>query len=287
MFEYRAENNSVYTGLLMLKGLGLKITQKIVNGQPYKSIEDLLSRKGIFNKSSLNILIKVGAFDALQKEEFGYINRRELWHFVFAHNYKFDLSKCKTNIIEADFWQLPKLKKKLKYPELVEVVKAIGFEEYSNKEKMNLEKEYYGFYMFTHPLRDKKYKTVLKEYKNKYESSTTTIERAMSEKVRDGETIVLFGNIGRVWKHVAKTGTELYFMTLEGEDANAHCLIWDKEYEKYKARLKEGDKCIFACKKSIYKGKNISFVIEGRFNLHDSILGQRTLDNLYKNSVQK
>ena len=86
------------------------------------------------------------------------IKGKELWHFIYAVNYKIDMTQCKNKTKEVDFWQLPKLKKKKKYEEVYEDTKNVGFEEFSLKEIMSFEKEYYGFYIFAHPLKDKKYK---------------------------------------------------------------------------------------------------------------------------------
>lgn len=73
--KYSIFGNSIYSGLSVVKGLGNKIFEKIVNGRPYKSFNDFCSRCSV-NDKVLNGLIVSGAFDC-----FG-INKKECFNRV-------------------------------------------------------------------------------------------------------------------------------------------------------------------------------------------------------------
>ena len=298
------KKKSVYIGYLLLKGIGKSVTAKISNAQnerEFKNIEDDVVRiKKVFNKSSYNVFIKVGAFDEIQKNDFGYVNRRELWHLVFAYNYKLDMNKFKEGMLEEDFLKLTKQKGRRTFDELLETVRSKEIKDYSNKELVKIERDYFGFNIFKSPLKDKGTKEKLSAYKyfikntiiqgdpilNKQIPKLISIEKALSNAVEGDEEVALFGHIAEMKAHISKKGNEIKFMTLEDETGEANCIIWDKEFKKYKPRLKVGEKIIFIAEKSIYKEKDVSFKIHARFKFHDPVLGGTKLERIV-NDVRK
>ena len=70
------ENNEILFGLNNIKGVGESALEAIIEGQPYASLEDFLTRlpKKIANKRVVMALIKAGAFDCFNKNRNALIN---------------------------------------------------------------------------------------------------------------------------------------------------------------------------------------------------------------------
>ena len=70
------DNNTILFGLNNIKGVGESALETIVEGQPYSSLEDFLTRlpKKVANKRVVMALIKAGAFDCFNTNRFALIN---------------------------------------------------------------------------------------------------------------------------------------------------------------------------------------------------------------------
>ena len=70
------DNNTILFGLNNIKGVGESALEAIVEGQPYSSLEDFLTRlpKKVANKRVVMALIKAGAFDCFNTNRFALIN---------------------------------------------------------------------------------------------------------------------------------------------------------------------------------------------------------------------
>lgn len=67
-------NNNVYLSFNLIKGVGEKAVESIINNQPYQNFEDFLARKDSrkVNKKVVKALLKAGAFDSFNTDR-GYL----------------------------------------------------------------------------------------------------------------------------------------------------------------------------------------------------------------------
>ncbi len=183
----------VIPGVMGIKGIGDNAAKKLIHGKmTYTDLEHFIESCDTPNKSIMERLIKLGAFDEL------YPNRRALW-FWYAFKKKdkkvvpvmkelFGLSEgeiqVKRDEQEAEYFrQYPKRKKvpnKIKnwkpkidksYEQIAEVIHG-----YSIKELLGIEKDFFGFY-WTSPM-------------DMFETIGLTIEKAKRKGNRKVECII-------------------------------------------------------------------------------------------------
>lgn len=285
-FEYYPEENKIYCGLLMLKGIGDKITKKIEDGQHYVNIEDFLSRPKIVNKGHLDILVKVGALDILYEKEFKEpINRHEMWYIAFAFKNRLDTSQYKAGMSEEDFLKLPKLKgKKKTFREVMADVRTLKIEDYDFTDKEKIEKLYLGFNIFYRDLD--RYDGYKRKYTKYTGTQIITCSEALEEDVKDGETVLLFVNILEAIKKTSKAGNDYYFIKYEDGTMESGCISWLKTFKNNEAKLKEGSKVLLAVKKSMYMNKP-SFLLDNKYEEHSCIMSLRSLSMLFSRNEKE
>jgi DNA polymerase III subunit alpha len=167
--EYSVRNGRVISGLMSIKGIGVKASQEISAVQgPFTDIDDFVARCGK-KKKVLERLIKLGAFDALHR------NRRGLWSY-YQYKYASNNSALKKAVENYFMWEDSKIEEererqireyRAQYPKKKVIPKKIlnwkpkievtrdqiidMFDDYSPADRLGLEKELLGYY-WTSPL---------------------------------------------------------------------------------------------------------------------------------------
>ena len=230
--------NRIWYGLEAIKGLGGKVVDGMISAReegPFKSIFDICERVegNAINKSALEQLIKSGAFDCFDKKRSQLMEvvaialkrgatarkDKEQGQLVFV----FDTPAAADGDPDGE----PGSEPDMSYPAL---------EEWSESEKLSLEKESLGFYLSGHPLR--KWWPVLKNYTN------STVEKHLE--IPEGAEVCLGVLITKLDKRVARrTGNPFWIAAVEDMDNSTEFFINQKLYDQYGEFLHE-DRIILA-----------------------------------------
>ncbi len=207
-------------GLMGVKGMGEGAAQAIVqernaNG-PYKTFMDFIDRTDFHcvNKKAIEVLIKTGGFDHLDK------NRATL-----ILNYERAISYTEKKRAGKDNGQAS-LFEEAGIQEFVDF-KYEDVEELPKMEKLNMEKELIGCYVSGHPLDDWKEAIekcvtvdssnmvrVAKEAKAEKEALESNSKISWQQKRNAGKTYVAIGMITELRKIITKKGDEMAFAKL-------------------------------------------------------------------------
>jgi len=214
---FTVENGKIYYGLMGIKGMGSAAVDAIIrerdaNG-PFESFEDFLNRmeSGTLNKKTLEVSIQTGLFDAVDTH-----NRATLLHNM-------------ERLLEIT----NKIKDSKKYGQTSlfgeceeEILPDIEFEEvppWDNKEILQHEKEYLGFYFSGHPMDDYK-----KLWKKRANLDLEKVAQASERKEYN-----LLGIIKDFRTLITKTGKKMAFATLEDFNGQIGLTLFSKTFEEY------------------------------------------------------
>lgn len=210
------DDKTIIASLNFIKGVGDKAAPIIEKFQPYESVEDFFAKDlewKLVNKKVVEGLIKTGAFDSL------YPYRKTLLEAYTRWNAN---KKQGTYEEKRDFFAR----------RLREASFDVGVVDYTDEEKMEIEKELFGFYFSGSPLD--KYKKLSGKLKLK-----TIEELTKGKKWKKGK---VHGILTKVHEHKTKKGNVMGFLTLtDGMDANVPITLWPEHYTKYKSVLKVGN----------------------------------------------
>jgi DNA polymerase-3 subunit alpha len=107
----------------------------------------------------------------------------------------------------------------------------IGKEDYTFDEKLEIEKETFGFYFSANPMD--KYKDMIED-----KNISELRDLIKGKKWKKGTT---YGLVTKAYPHRISTGT-MCFLDLQGrKEDKVSITIWPETYEKYKKILKEGE----------------------------------------------
>ncbi|MEC8895107.1 MAG: DNA polymerase III subunit alpha, partial [Planctomycetota bacterium] len=219
-------DNTIWYGLEAIKGLGAKVVDGMIAARQeglFKSIFDLCERVegNSINKSALEQLIKSGAFDCFNKKRSQLMEvvstalkrgasarkDKEQGQLVFV----FDTPAPADGAAEGESSDEPDIS----YPPV---------EEWSESDKLSLEKESLGFYLSGHPL--KKWWSVLENYTN------STVEKHLE--ISEGSEVCLGVLITKLDKRVARrTGKPFWIAAVEDMDNSTEFFINQKLYDQY------------------------------------------------------
>ncbi len=234
-------------GLKGIKGMGESVSKAIVSERerngPFKSFMDFVERmvqctddtgKLYLNKKALEVLIKCGGFDNLDK------NRPTL-----IANYEEAFSYAEKKFKDSNSSQLSLFGDSgiSEYEEF----KFKEVEDCSMLEKLNMEKELVGCYVSGHPLDD---------YKSAYEkasvNSSTILRAAKQDKAerelyfqankrrvpRDfGKVYTVVGMIINIREYTTKTGEKMGFGTLQDYDGTVDLTFFKNEWAEIKDKI--------------------------------------------------
>lgn len=229
------KGNVIRFGLNAIKGLGTNSVEKIINIRlkygPFANLQDFVSRvpTEIVNKKTIQCLAYAGAFD-----EF------ELPRNQIAENYDVMSKYAKNAALEVDTTQIDifadtDASELLLPPLLLPSIPILN-----RLDELNLEKQYIGMYVSSHPLKG------LGEY---IKRKVTFI--ANLNKSHIGQKVKIGGLISNKKKILTKKGGYMMTMTLEDPSGAIEVMLFPYAYEK--------------CNENIVDDKFI--IVEGKFEV--------------------
>ena len=197
--EYSLEENKLYYPLIGIKGIGLVLAEKINNITKSLDIYDMfvkLYEIGI-RENTFEILIKVGAFDSYK------INRRSL---IEALSSLINYAELKINYFSDDIKPV-----------------IVSYKDYTELEKLEMERELLGFYLSSYP-------TSL--YKKEGFLEVKDIDKYINKDV----TLVLY--INRIKEIITKNGEKMAFVDASDKD-KVSLTIFPKNYKEIEVNKKD------------------------------------------------
>jgi len=235
-FSVVAEEDKIRFGLLAIKNVGESVVEDIVeerksNGT-FKSVEDFLTRvdsKGL-NKTSLECLIKVGAFDQFDKRNKLLSNLQELLEFSKEINERNNSDQ--QNLFQEEF------DAKLTLQEA---------DDASQNQKLQWERKLLGLFVSGDPLD---------EFREPLEENTFPLEKIkddlkdndddspqnpFSRKIAPGKKLKVGGMINNINEIRTKNGNPMIFAKLRGLTDKIEVVVFPDAYKKHSDAFQENN----------------------------------------------
>jgi DNA polymerase-3 subunit alpha len=242
---FRALGNKIFFGLAAIKNVGAGAVDMIVRARqdkPFKSLFDFASRidTRVANKKAFEALICAGAFDSLKAG-----TRAELFASVeIALDYARSFSDSKSMSMDSLFGA--GVKHVVTEPKLVEA------RYWTDKETLEKEKEFLGFYISGHPLD---------RYRPYIDSLSNFNLGTKQEDVNAGAIIRACGIITDFKIKYDKREQQYAVVTIEDFTGKAECVLWSKIYNAYGMYLKT-DTVVMIVGKVEFRGDNININVD-------------------------
>ncbi|MCQ2451302.1 MAG: DNA polymerase III subunit alpha [Clostridia bacterium] len=242
---FTAEENSIRFGLLAIKNVGVTVIDNIISRREtdgeYTSFYEFCKRnKGRdLNSRALENLIKSGAFDCFKN------NRRELLlnfeRVTVAVDEELSVSgKDQLNIFgstaKTEEFELPSM------------------EEFSDMQKLLMEKQSTGLYLSGHPM------LYYEDYLSK--RGTTPIINVLSGKQKDGTRAVIAGILSEPKLRQMKNKSLMASLNVEDTTGSIGVTVFAKQYSMYRDVLKEGTGAIIVGKVDIVEESEPKIILE-------------------------
>ncbi len=208
-------------GLSAIKGLGLKAIKCIYEARadgPYTSIFDFCERVDTHacNKSGLESLVKSGCLDGMGA------NRRQLLAVLEGAMKQGASAQKDKKAGQMTFFEVfaEKTEAEVTYP---------AVEEFSERERLQFEKDTLGFYMSSHPL---------KEYSELIANFSTATTRELKTKAHDSQ-VVMGVMIQSMRRHLDKNGNTMAFLNLEDMQGHCEAVVFSRTFKEVSELLVE------------------------------------------------
>ena len=250
-------------GLSAIKSVGRPVIETIVaereqNG-PFRSLQDFAERLAgrEVNKRVFESFIKAGAFDGLST------NRRQM---IQAYPLIVDAAvREKKNAMtgQMSLFDLVSPEEKQQFQ-----VSLPDVSDFSESERLSMEKEVLGIYVSGHPLRADE--DLMKQVVTRKTSdfimeesegeAPQSAERAVT--VHDGERAVIGGLVeGKTIKYT-RQNQAMAFVTIEDLVGSVEVIVFPRDFEKYGSLLEEDAKVFVAGRVSVEEGKDAKLICE-------------------------
>lgn len=230
--DFTVVDGNIRFGLAAIKNVGVAAVDELLesrtDGGPFKSFEDFSQRVDLahFNQRTVECLIKVGAFDSLR------VRRSQL------------LDAC-GGILEAasarakerqsgqsslfDMFEDPDPSGSLGVAESNGSGNGVGVSlrelpEVDNRQKLEWEKEFLGYYVSGHPLD---------AYAHDIKSFADT-PLARLPKLQDGQLTAVVGIVSKITPKTDRNGGSMAFVELSDLDGSAEIIFFKDPYEKFR-----------------------------------------------------
>lgn len=224
--NFTAVGDKIRFGLAGIKHVGEGAVEKIIEERKksgaFKSFQDFLMRvpSNAAGARLVEALIKSGAFDTLGA------HRAQLMQIMeealdMASHYQKEKNSAQLSLFESSQTSAYE-------PIPLPIIPA-----WQEKDVLQFEKQYLGFYVSSHPL-------------NQYEADVRALSTANSATLEEktNKEVSLVGIISKVETHVAKNGNKYASVLLEDFEGTVRLLLFNRTYETSKAHLKE-DNIVF------------------------------------------
>lgn len=242
--NFSASDQGIRYGLSAIKSLGKPVINSILAEREkhgkFKDLKDLVERLSSkeINKRTVESFIKAGALDSLK----GSRRQKMLIYVQVIEN----VQKERKNEMAGQMSLLDFLSDEDKksfeitYPDV---------EDYSNEQKLAMEKEVLGIYASGHPLDE--YREVLG--KNVTASTTDFLidEETGHAKAKDQVPYILGGIVAGKTVKLTKNNQNMAFITLEDLRGTVEVIVFPRDYALYQNYLKEDAKVFIRGRASI------------------------------------
>ena len=242
--NFSASDQGIRYGLSAIKSLGKPVINSILAEREkhgkFKDLKDLVERLSSkeINKRTVESFIKAGALDSLK----GSRRQKMLIYVQVIEN----VQKERKNEMAGQMSLLDFLSDEDKksfeitYPDV---------EDYSNEQKLAMEKEVLGIYASGHPLDE--YREVLG--KNATASTTDFLidEETGHAKAKDQVPYILGGIVAGKTVKLTKNNQNMAFITLEDLRGTVEVIVFPRDYALYQNYLKEDAKVFIRGRASI------------------------------------
>lgn len=244
--RFDVQKGEIRFGLACIKNVGLKAIESVImeRGQkPFESFMDFLRRvpQEAINKRMVESLIKAGCFDSLG-------DTRSTLMASYERKMEAIASERKRNV-EGQlslFDAMP-----------VEDRKLIRLKEFSQREKLIMEKEMTGVYITGHPLME--YADDMGQLNI---SVLDIIENSEDTRELDNSTVILAGIITSVRTKATKSNNLMAYYTLEDMSAEINVLAFPSIYEKYKSILTNDSVVLIKARVSMREDEPPTLILE-------------------------
>ncbi len=267
--SFSVSGEDIRYGLLAIKNLGGAVIDKMIvdrqlNGE-FKSFESFCRRMQgkDMNKRAVESLIKAGALDGMGN------NRREMIMNLSTVIDSLDAEKRKNVEGQIGFFTIG---------EENDESSLSKSEDYSEKQKLTMEKEVTGMYLSGHPM------SAFKDYyaSGKYArlDYINLSSQGESDRYKDEQKVDLIAIVSSVKKKLSKNGANMAFMTVEDMYASIEVLLFPMIYDRFSTLVKEGEELKIHGRLSFTENQEPKLLCE--------YMSEATIENLGDNpKVQK
>lgn len=217
---FEAVDDQIVFGLVAVKNVGKNAIEEIHKsrkaGGKFPTIQDFTTRVdlSIVNKRTIESLIKAGGFKSINP------NRAQLLQMLepcYSHgqNVQKDINSSQVSFFD--------IKEDAGFDIKDIIIETPDSDDFTDKEKLTLEKEYLGFYVSGHPLDE--FKSTIRK-KVKYQISDLP-------NLKDKMRIRIAGIMTRAERKPTKRGQTMAYCTLEDLTGEIDVLVFPSTLEKY------------------------------------------------------
>lgn len=220
--SFRVVDGAVLWGLAAIKNVGAKTAQGIVEERaargPFKGLYDFCRRipSGIVSRSTLEILIRAGAFDCFGERNA--LLRAVRSAMAAGAKYQQDSAVGQKALFDLGGGEREQAAPAERLP---------AVEPMSEQEMRDNEKEFLGLFVTNHPLL---------KHAHEIEQKTTVQLEELSN-LADGQGVVVAGLVGEMRPILTKRGEEMTVLQLHGAAAEVSVTVFPRVYAKCREAL--------------------------------------------------
>lgn len=219
--------NRILFGLSAIKNVGRTAVENIVKERDkhgkFENFVDFISRVDgkVVNKKTLEALIYAGAFDCFDKNRKKFYDNYEA--AVHRYSTKKAESKGQSSLFDSG--------KKHQVKDVIFSKLGENYRDWSDREKLSLEKSVLGLYVSAHPLSD--YENEINrlnpfKFSDIQDTDTEEIDFSKLQRVR------MCGIITDMKVKMSKKGNRFAVFTLEDFTGQGECVVFPKTYEQFR-----------------------------------------------------
>jgi len=243
--------NTIFFGLAAIKNVGIPAVESIIiarEEKPFVSFFDFVGRidTRLINKRALEALICAGAFDSLKT------GHRASLYASIENALQFAKAVQGTPDTDSLFGN-ETISQTIHEPNLPEIP------EWSERERLDKEKEVLNFYISGHPLY----------HHQAYVESLSTLSLGDKESNLIGAQVRVCGLITDIRTRLDKKNNTIGFVTLEDFTGRGELIFWSDAYKKFSSII-EPDTAIFCIGTAKSDGENLQVVVEDAMHIEEA-----------------
>lgn len=264
-YNFTKDGNNIRFGLGAIKGVGRAVVEDMVaerekNGG-YISLTQFIQRMGqVMNTKCIESLISSGAFDCLGGKRAQYMQVCKLIHSGMGQSRRNNVAG------QMNLFELTAEKPEDVYRDYLPDVN-----EFSQADRLAMEKELMGIYVTGHPLDE--YEDVLKRF-----VSCTTLDFPQDDeeieadgKIRDKQQVTIGGIIEKLSVKFTKKNQKMAYLTLEDMNGSIEVIIFPQLYEQTVGILGENKVILVSGRTDISEDKG-SKIIAGSIKAYSELV---------------